>query len=131
MMDNFELICENYNPAEKINWVSIDNDNKKKGMFLAVLYNRDKKDKKYFLTLFLLADEPKEKFTLKVRGNLNNWFTQKRLGRNLTLDDYKECFYLLFSEIDIKENVFLNARVKNADIKLNVALRTNFINKKL
>ena len=127
MIDNFELICKNYTPTERIKWVSVDEeDNKSKTLFLAKLYNRNIKEENYPLSLFMLADEPKENFTLMVRGNLNNWFTQKILGRNLTSEELKDCLRLIFHEIDINENEFLKSKVKNADIKINITLSKSF-----
>jgi hypothetical protein len=125
MIDNFELICKNYTPTEKIKWVSVD-DNKSKTLYMAKLYNRNKKKENYFLSLFMLADERKDLFTLMVRGNLNNWFTQKILGRNLTLEEFKNCLYLLQSEIDLNEHRLLNSKVENVDIKINIDLFSNY-----
>jgi hypothetical protein len=124
MIDNFELICKNYTPTEKIKWVSVD-DNKSKTLYMAKLYNRNKKKENYFLSLFMLADERKDLFTLMVRGNLNNWFTQKILGRNLTFEEFKNCLYLLKSEIDLNEHRLLNSKVENIDIKINIDLFSN------
>jgi hypothetical protein len=123
MIDNFELICKNYTPTEKINWVSVDNnDDKRKALFLAKLYNRNKKRENYFLSLFLLANERKDNFTLLVRGNLNNWYSQKTFGKNLTLEEYKDCLYLLQSEIEINEHRLLNSKVKSIDVKISIDL---------
>ena len=131
MTDNIEIICKNYNPTQRINWVNPDlGDNRSKTMFLATLYNRTKKKKNYFMSLFLLADEENEKFTLLVRGNLNCWYSQKKLGRNLTFDEYIDCIELLFTEIEVNENQLMEANVKNIDFKMNAVFNSNIINRK-
>lgn len=130
MLDNFELICYNYSPTEKINWMSVDDTDKKKPLFVALLYNSNKKREDYFLTLLMLANEPKEKFTLLVRGNLNNWYSQKILGRTLTVGEYKDCINLLLGQLDIERNDLINAKMKNAEIRLSVLLNPTGRSKK-
>jgi len=129
MKDNIEIICDNYAPTERINWIKSDlNDNRSKTLFLAKLYNRTREKKNYFMSLYLLGNEEKEKFTLLVRGNLNNWYSQKILGRDLSFDEYKDCMNLLLTEIEINENQLIKAKVKNLDIKMKVDLNSNFRN---
>jgi hypothetical protein len=130
MLDNFELTCYNYSPTDRINWVAVDNTDKKKTLFVALLYNSNKKSENYFLTLFMLADEQKEKFTLLVRGNLNNWYSQKILGRTLTIEEYKDCINLLLAQLDVERNDLINAKMKNAEIRLSVLLNPTSRSKK-
>lgn len=78
----------------------------------------------------MLADEHKEKFTLLVRGNLNNWYSQKILGRTLTVEEYKDCINLLLGQLDVERNDLINAKMKNAEIRLSVLLNTTSRSKK-
>lgn len=121
MIDNIEIICKNYTPTERIEWTnSILNDNKPKTLFLAKLYNRTRKKKNYFMSLFLRADEKKDQFTLLVRGNLNNWYSQKIMGRDLTYKEYTDGIKLLLSEIEVNENKLMTAKIKNIDVRINI-----------
>jgi hypothetical protein len=131
MIDNIEIICENYTPTERIEWTNSDlNDNKPKTLFLAKLYNRTRKKENYFMSLFLLADEEKDKFTLLVRGNLNNWYSQKIIGRDLTYQEYKDSIKLLLYEIEVSENKLMKAKVKNIDVRINIDLTSVFGSRK-
>lgn len=131
MNDNIEIICDNYVPTDRIKWMNSDlNDDRNKTLFLAKLYNRTRKEENYFMSLYLSCNVEKEKFKLLVRGNINNWYSQKVLGRDLTFDEYKNCINFLLAEIGISKNQLRKGKIKNVDIQMKVDLKSIFRNEK-
>lgn len=125
MKDNIEIICRNYSPTQMINWKNTDLDSSSnKTLYLAKLYNPKNNRRAYFLSLYLLADERKEKFTLMLRGNLNYWFFQKISEKNLTTEQHKKGMDFIFTILDIKESKILDAKINN--FKIEVELKPNF-----
>lgn len=119
MKDNIEIICKNYNPTYLINWKNKNLDcNSNTTLYLAKLFNPMNNQRAYFLSLYLLADERKEKFTLMVRGNLNYWYYQKISEKNLTIKQHEYCLDLIFTVLLIEENEIIDSEITDFRIKL-------------
>ena len=132
MNDYLELYCENYTATEKIQWKNATlGKSTYKYLYRAKLYNPNIKKKNYFMNLFMLADEKKGTFSLVIRGNLNNWYSQNPFGKKLTIEEYKDCMSLLLSEIEIEESQLMNAKVQSIEIRLRVLLHSNFRTRKV
>jgi hypothetical protein len=93
-------IFEDYSPNEKIDWKEVKEKCCGKYFYKSKLYNNSRNAKNYALKLFLIADEKTEKFTLIIKGNIDKWYSQKPLNRNLTLEEYQNCIKLLLLEIE-------------------------------
>ncbi|WP_294962589.1 hypothetical protein [uncultured Flavobacterium sp.] len=74
---------------------------KKKTLYKTKFYNRNNKNKIYYLRIYVFFSKHNVYGNLYVEGNLSDWYYQVSLGRDLSSEEYENCMNFLLSEIKI------------------------------
>lgn len=134
MKNKIELFVNNYTPTERIEWENIylqnqeikHVSNKCDFLFRARLYNKNEKIKMVFLNLYLYHNKVKGKYSLVIRGRLNNWYFQNFKNKKLTKDEYNFALELLLSEIELDKKNLLSSETGTMNFRMRVYLNAIF-----
>jgi hypothetical protein len=137
MKNKIEFFCNDYIPSENLKWenVSLQNQeikhisNKCDFLFRARLYNKNEKSKMVFLNLYMYHNKTKGKYSLVIRGRLNNWYFQNFDNKKLTNDEYNSAFELILTELELEKKNLFYSKTGVMDLAMRIYLSSVFLKK--